>query len=278
MKIFLTGGTGFIGKEFIAQASNKGFFIFAVSRKNVKKKIKNVKWLKGEIDKDWDKYLSKVDVVVHLASLGVISKKKKDYMKILNFNVFKSLYFVLNAIKSGCRKFVIASSSSEYLNNGDSQKYKLNVNSKRKYSSAYSLSKIIFTDILKIISKKTFCKFRIMRIFPTYGEGEHISRLYPRVKKSAQNNKNFYVKNPNEFRDFTKVKYVAKTLLDACEFKKNEKFEIFHVSSGNTMNVKQFVKQIWKKYKSKGKLTFNNNSKIFRRHISSKNSIWKINS
>ena len=77
MKIFLTGGTGFIGKEFIAQASNKGFFIFAVSRKNVKKKIKNVKWLKGEIDKDWDKYLSKVDVVVHLASLGVISKKKK---------------------------------------------------------------------------------------------------------------------------------------------------------------------------------------------------------
>ena len=32
--------------------------------------------------------------------------------------------------------------------------------------------------------------------------------------------------------------------------------------SGNTMNVKQFVKQIWKKYKSKGKLTFNNNSKF----------------
>ena len=43
------------------------------------------------------------------------------------------------------------------------------------------------------------------------------------------------------------------------------------------MNVKQFVKEIWKKYKSKGKLTFNNNSKIFKRHISSKNSIWKIN-
>ena len=277
MKIFLTGGSGFIGKEFITQASNKGFFIFAVSRKKIKKKNKNVKWLVGEVDKDWNKYLSKVDVVVHLASQGVISNKKKDYIKTLNFNIFKSLVFILNAIKSGCRKFVIASSSSEYLNNGDARKYKLNINSKRRYSSVYSLSKIIFTDIIKIISKKTFCNFRIMRIFPTYGEGEHISRLYPRVKKSAENNKNFYVKNPYEFRDFTKVEYVAKILLEACVFKKNKKFEIFHVSSGNTMNVKQFAKEIWKKYKSKGKLTFNNNSKIFKRHISSKNSLWKIN-
>lgn len=277
MKIFLTGGTGFIGKKFISLASKKGFYIFAISRKKSQKKIKNVKWLKGAIDKDWSRYLSQVDVVVHLASKGVITEKKEDYNKILNFNVLKSLYFILDAINNNCQKFVIASTSSEYFNDGDSNRSKLSTISKRVFSTAYSLSKIIFTDIIKIISKKINCNFRIMRIFPTYGEGEHKSRLYPTVKKYAQNNKDLYIKSPNEFRDFTKVEYVARTLLEACEFKKTKKFEIFHVSSGQTMSVKEFVKNIWKKYKSKGKLSFNDSTKIFKRHISSKKSIWKIN-
>ena len=43
------------------------------------------------------------------------------------------------------------------------------------------------------------------------------------------------------------------------------------------MSVKKFAKDIWKKYRSKGKLSFNGGTKIFKRHISSKKSIWKIN-
>ena len=39
MKIFLTGGTGFIGKKFISLASEEGFYIFAISKKN-KRKLK----------------------------------------------------------------------------------------------------------------------------------------------------------------------------------------------------------------------------------------------
>jgi nucleoside-diphosphate-sugar epimerase len=276
MKILLTGATGFIGKKFLSLASKKGFHIFAISRKKMKKKIKNVEWLKGEIDDNWGRYLSKVDVVVHLASSGVIKNKKENYENILNFNVIKSLNFVLNAIENNCRKFLIASTSSEYFNDGESNTHKLSVTSKRKSSSAYSLSKIIFTNILQIISKKTYCNFRILRIFPTYGKDEHKKRLYPMLKNYAQKNKNFHIKNPNEYRDFTKVDYVAKVLIDACEFKNNKKFEIFHVSSLNTLSVKEFAKRIWRKYKSKGKLTFNVNAKIFKRHISSKKSIWKI--
>ncbi len=276
MKILLTGGTGFIGKKFLSIASKKGFFTYAISRRKMKKKIKNVKWLKGEIDDNWSKYLSKVDVVVHLASSGVVNYKKDNKVNILNFNVIKSLNLVLSAIQNNCRKFVIASTSSEYFNDGESNKYKLRPSSKRKSSSTYSLSKIIFSNILQKISKKTYCNFRIMRIFPTYGEGENKNRLYPKLKNYAQKNKNFHIKNPNEFRDFTKVDYVAKVLIDACEFKKSKKFEIFHVSSLNTLSVKEFAKKIWKKHKSKGKLTFNESTKIFNRHVSSKKSVWKI--
>lgn len=277
MKIFLTGGTGFIGKKFLTLASKKGFCVFAISRKKIKNKTKNVVWLKGEIDDNWNKYLSKADVVVHLASSGVSNDRRLNYNSIFNFNVLKSLNLILNAIKNDCRKFVIASTSSEYSNNGDANNYKLEINSKRKSSSVYALSKIIFSNILLIISKKTQCNFRIMRIFPTYGKGENKNRLYPTLEYHAKKNKDLHIRNPYEFRNFTKVDYVVKVLLDACEFKKKEKkFEIFHVSSLKTLSVKEFAKKIWKKYKSKGKLSFNESSKIFKRHISSKKSVWKI--
>ena len=46
MKIFLTGGSGFIGKKFIKEAISAGHTIYAVTRKKRKKK-KNLVWLQG---------------------------------------------------------------------------------------------------------------------------------------------------------------------------------------------------------------------------------------
>ncbi len=56
MKIFLTGGSGFVGRKFIKEALKAGHVIYAITRKNKKKK-KNLIWLKGDLDKDWSRYL-----------------------------------------------------------------------------------------------------------------------------------------------------------------------------------------------------------------------------
>ena len=276
MKIFLTGGTGFIGKNFINLALKNGHHIFAITRKKKQSKIDKLTWLFGEIDDDWSKYLKNIDVVVHLAAKGVIYDKKEDSKSIFKFNIDKSLNMIFKLIKNNCINFVIASTSSEYFNDGECKKSVLKISSKRGSSSSYSASKIIFTNILKIISKKSKCNFRIMRIFPTYGEGEYANRLYPTIKKKAQEGKNLFIKNPNEIRDFTNVKYVSKVLLDACKFKKKKNFDIFHISSNNKMSIKEFAFKQWKKYKAKGKLTFDKGTNKFTRHVSDKNSVWKI--
>ena len=52
MKIFLTGSNGYIGRNFIKKAS-KNNQIFALTRKKKNPKMRNVKWLVGEIDKNW---------------------------------------------------------------------------------------------------------------------------------------------------------------------------------------------------------------------------------
>ena len=52
--------------------ASKNNQIFALTRKK-KPKMKNVKWLVGEIDKNW-KELKQTDVLVHLATVGAYKK------------------------------------------------------------------------------------------------------------------------------------------------------------------------------------------------------------
>jgi len=75
MNIFLTGGTGFIGKSFLKLAIKKNHYVFATTRKIKNKKISNVKWLVGNFDKNWKNELKKSDMLVHFASTGVLKKK-----------------------------------------------------------------------------------------------------------------------------------------------------------------------------------------------------------
>ena len=276
MIIFLTGGSGFIGKRFIKLATDKGHFVYALTRKNKYKNKNNIKWLKGELDDDWKMFIKKSDVVVHLAAKGVRSYGNIDSYEVIDFNVRKSFRLILQATKNNCRNFVIASTSSEYFNNGMCNDKKLGIRSKRGFSNLYSLSKIIFTDIIKKMSNRTSSNFKIMRIFPAYGIGENKDRLFPKIKRLAKKGKNMIIENPYEYRDFTNVDYVAKVLLDACKFNKKKKFEIFHVSSNKTTSVKEFSRQIWKKYKATGKLIFKNQDKKYRRHVSSTQSTWKL--
>lgn len=277
MNIFLTGGSGFIGKSFLDTALKNGHKIFAVSRKKRISNYKNLIWLKGNIAQDWKKYLKKTDIIVHLAAAGVTKSSKVRNKEIFNLNVIKSSKLILNGLNYGCKKFLIASSSSEYANDGLVKK-KLSLNSVRSGDTFYSQSKIYFSDLIENISKIYNAKFRIMRIFPTYGLNEPRHRLYPYLIDRAKKNKNAIIKNPNEIRDFNDVKYVAKVLNKSIFFNKYaKKFEIYHISSNQSMSVRKFSEIIWKQQKAKGKLVFKNYDKTHKRHVSDYQSTWKIN-
>ena len=118
-----------------------------------------------------------------------------------------------------------------------------------------------------------------MRIFPAYGEGENEKRLWPSLIKAAINKKNFKMTHGNQIRDFTNVEYVSKAMLDACNFKKRKfRFsQVWHVSSGRAISIRNFAKKIWKRKKAKGKLIFNEiASRDNYNYVSDKKSIWKI--
>ena len=75
MKLFVTGGSGFLGKSFIKEATKKNNFVYLLSRKKKNNYNLKVKKLTGKLNDNWSKYFKKTDVIVHLAAAGVQADK-----------------------------------------------------------------------------------------------------------------------------------------------------------------------------------------------------------
>lgn len=275
MKIFLTGGTGFIGKKFIQEALKKNHVIYAVTRRKFKKKQRNLYWLKGSIDKQaWSKYLKKSDVLVHMAAAGVNSKVSLKEAK--NINVIKPFKLLINALNSNCNKWLIIGSASEYGIQARQNK-KLSNKTIELPETIYEKTKYSFSYLCLYLSKQHNTKCRILRLFNIYGEGENEKRLWPSIKKAAEKNLNLKMTNGKELRDFMSVEEAAKKILQACNFKiRNKSFpQIWHLASGKPISVKKFALNLWKKYNAKGKIFFGKiDTKSNKNYISEKNSIW----
>lgn len=278
MKIFLTGSNGYIGRNFINKA-NKNHKIFAVTRKKKNKKMKNVKWLIGPIDKNW-KHLEKSDVLIHLATVGAYNKKS-SFEETFDFNVTKSSRLLINAIKSNCKKWLIISTNKEEkISKLIIKKKTINTNSDEPHFN-YALTKFIFTKICKNLANIFNVKCRIVKLFHVYGKDEPKMRLWPLLNYYSKYNKNLKMSSGLQTYDFNHVDDVVDGLIETLNFKKKigKKFpQEWDLASGKSMSVKTFAKQIWKKNNGKSKILF---SKIknfdSENYLTNKKKLWKIN-
>tara|TARA_Y100001970_G_C14201157_1_gene841157 strand:+ start:85 stop:903 length:819 start_codon:yes stop_codon:yes gene_type:complete len=272
MNILVSGASGFFGNNFIRYASKKGHRIYAMSRYK-QKKIKNVKWIIGSLDRD-NKDFKKCELLIHFASAGV-SNRNLPYKKAFEINVIKSSKFLINAAKAGCLKWIIIGSSSEY---GKTLKLgkPVNINSKRLPVCNYGKTKSEFSDLVKILSKKFNARCRIMRTFPVFGKNENKNRLVPSLLKAIKEKKNFIVNNPMEKRDFSNIDDIVKKILKAINFPKNiyKSCEVWHLASGKALKIGEFIKYMCKRNNYRVKLVYKKNQSSLFHHISDKKSIW----
>ena len=277
MRLLVTGASGFIAKNFIKHSLNKDIKIVAISRKKKKISNKNLKWIVGKFNKIDLRRIGKFDILVHFASYGTKPNERNNLKKNFEINVLNSKDLILKAININCKKILIISSSSEFgimniRTNG------VKKNDFKIPDDSYGLSKLIFNNIVCNYSKKYKCKFRIMRLFPVYGNGEDSSRLYSTIKKCAKENKNLFLKNPFEIRDFSHIDFVIKNLADSLNFnkKKFKHHQTFHVSESNRLTVLKFCKILWKKFNCSGEIKYKNQKVQLTNHISDKSSNWVL--
>lgn len=260
MKIFLTGGTGFIGSHFLSQGLEMDFKIKALQRKPTSKpKIsldKQPEWLQKSISEVSIKDMTDCDVLVHLAahSANFPYDTLEDCIK---YNVTEPLNLFLKAKEAGINKFVVAGSCFEYGTSGERYEF-IPIDAPLEPTNSYSTSKAMATLAFKNFALENNVSLSIQRIFQVYGIGELETRLWPSLKKAALSGEDFPMTEGEQIRDFINVKDVARQLIKCgvilSETKGPSNFIIENLGSGNPQSIYEFSKYWWQKWGSKGNL------------------------
>lgn len=257
MKIFLTGGTGFVGSHFLQQALALGHEVIALRRPGSQPRImlsQQPIWLDGALDNDHRSNFAGVDVLVHLAS-HTPNPPYDTLDKCLYWNVFAPLQLAQYAVEQGVRNFVVAGSCFEYGRSADRIE-ELDIDSPLEPTLSYPTSKAAASVAFMGLARELNLHLKLLRIFQVYGEGEQASRLWPSLRQAALSGQDFKMSRGEQVRDFIPVEEVARQFIHALDFSSSVAGQplVDHVASGRPQTLLEFVHYWWQHWGGTGKL------------------------
>lgn len=260
--ILITGGSGFVGANFIHRLVREGYkpnvFVRKQSNlwrlKNIISKItiietdlQNIKLLTQQIRK------IKPTHVFHLAIYGAQQGIQKDVIQTYTQNIISSINLMDVCCKQGFKQFVNIGSSSEYGLKKSAMKEKdllAPINHYGATKAAISLAASVFSNTYKL----PICTFRL---FSPYGYWEDKRRFVPSLITSAINGKLAELSSPSYVRDFIFIDDVIDVFMHILSSKKTYS-EVFNIGSGKQHTLHQVVQEIQIVSSDKLKVTWNN--------------------
>lgn len=270
MKIFLTGGTGFIGKNLQDLIIENDHDLLILSRKKRSSK-KKLRFIKGDIDLSIKNIgiIKKFEpqIIINLAWENIPNYDKKSIHKNLNkhINFIKKIKF-FNSVE----KIIMSGTCLEYQN------------MKAPYKESKKFIPSSFFPKAKIrLRKYLFSKIKEKQIiwpilFYVYGKGQRTKSLIPFTKNKILNNKNLMINNLYQKNDYIHVKDVVEILYKIMIEKKTIS-GVFNIGSGKLTSNKKIIELIKKKFNKKfNKLFFKNEETNVQKLIANIDKVKKI--
>lgn len=181
-KVLVTGGAGYIGSVLVRMLLNKGYYVRVMdSLKFGGDALYDIaqhpafEFMKGDIrnDADIDKALNGIDHIAHLAAIvgDPACSKFSDEAKEVNWNA--SVSFFEKAEKAGIKRFVFASTCSNYGKMKDPNSY-VDENSELRPVSLYAELKVKFENYLLKERKDAKMCATALRFSTVYGSSPRI--------------------------------------------------------------------------------------------------------
>ena len=257
MKIFLTGGTGFIGSHFINQAHAAGHEIVAQRRSGSQPRVpltREPTWVDGPLDGDYSVALAGCDVLVHLAS-HTPNPPYDTLETCLYWNVVATVRLFEQARLAGITQFLSAGSCFEY--GRSAQRYeRIPVDAPLEPTLSYPTSKAAASLALIGFAAQHQLRLKIYRIFQVFGEGEQASRLWPSLRAAAAQGADFPMTAGAQLRDFINVTDVAAAFVRALDFSGVQPgvAHIANLGTGKALSLADFAQYWWKQFGATGEL------------------------
>ena len=258
MKIFLTGGTGFIGSHVLKQLIDSDIEVIAHRRKESSSPNISIEgpvnWLTKPVSDIAPLDFAGVDVLLHLASHSV-QYPFDTLEKNIHFNVVEPLSMFDKAHQSGVTKFVVAGSCFEYGSSGERHDY-IPTEAPLEPTNDYATSKAMSYLAFRQFALNKGVSLSYQRIFHAFGEGQPENRLWPSIKNAAREGKDLELTPGEQIRDFIPVEEVAKKLIRASSNIKDldKVILVENVGSGSPQSISEFSKYWWEFWGATGTL------------------------
>lgn len=266
-KILITGGAGYIGSVLVRLLLQKKYTVGVVDILNFggesllevynhsnftfyREDIRNTKKLK--------KIVNKYDIVVHLAAIvgDPACKQQPELSKETNVIAAKNLYKL--AEKSKCKKFIFASTCSNYGKMKNSSTY-INEQGELSPLSLYAQTKVEFEQFLLNQKKTNVCKPTCLRFATVYGIGPRIrfDLTINQFTKELALKKELIIYGEQFWRPYCHVTDLARAIILTIEAPNNiTNFNVFNVGSTTENYTKKMIIKEIKKEIPKAKIKY----------------------
>ena len=261
MTYLVTGGAGFIGSAISKRLLSSGHEVYIID--NLKTGyLENIPsealFISGDFSKDAtiDKLEdTKFDAVFHIGgqSSGEISFEDPEYD--LNTNTLSTLKLLQYCVKTGCKKFIYASTMSAYGEELDKEHFAEDDNINPK--SFYAVGKLASEKYMKIFANQYGIEYVALRYFNVYGPGQNLENLkqgmvsiYLKQFLDDSFDKVIVKGDLNRFRDLIYIDDVVDITIEAS---RNANFtnKIINIGTGKKTTVKEILNLIQKYTNSK---------------------------
>jgi nucleoside-diphosphate-sugar epimerase len=246
MKIFVTGGTGFIGSHIVRAVVAAGHEVIALRREKSNLTrcadfLNQVTWLNHD-DPDWTPrtIAGKPAAIIHSAWAGVTDAERADWkLQAANLALFTDLLQIADNVK--LQHFIALGSQAEYgyINGRVNEDYPC------RPDTAYGATKLACLAMLEGFArqKKLACVW--LRLFSVYGPGEGEQWFISSLIRQMKLGRSPQLSGCEQRYDYLHVHDLAAGLL--AVLRQPEKSGVFNLSSNASFPLKQLV-QLLKEY------------------------------
>jgi nucleoside-diphosphate-sugar epimerase len=241
MRLFVTGGTGFIGSALLAAALESGHEIAVLTRDPEAWRLApfgdKVGLIVGSLSDISGFFPSmksfRPDCVAHLGWSGVAGADRHDPRQICNIGW--SCHLLLAAGAVGAKAFVSTGSQAEYgLRPG-----RIKTDDPTEPTTLYGECKLATFRLLNRLAQDQGLRFAWLRVFSTYGPGDHTRWMIPGLIGALLCGQKPALTAGDQKWDYLHVADAARAILAACESEAGH--GMFNLGSGCALPLRYTV-------------------------------------